>query len=337
MTEQEAQIEFDELEGLPELAMRDEDDDSVSESSDTDVEDNMSESDEDDQKLFETEMKAMEEQAEQLDTDDSGSSAPKDEGKVQLRRSARGTAGVKRYDEDYNWNLMNLSVGAAIRNFGNDARNACKDELLQLFKEKTALVPVKWDSLTQAQKGKVVRSHMFLREKYEDRIFVKLKGRIVADGRMQDQSIYTDYSSPTAKTRSVMTLLKLAAVKGWDLLKVDVGGAFLCASIDETEEVYMIIDETLTEMAGELMPEVTEYIREGRKLVVRVDKAMYGLIQLAKLWYKELTTFLEVNGFEKCPSDECVLVKHVDGKEAIVVLLYVDNLLIMSKVPTDRY
>ncbi len=82
---------------------------------------------------------------------------------------------------------------------------------------------------------------------------------------MQDRSIYIDYSSPTAKTRSVMTLLKLAAVKGWDLLKVDVGGAFLCASIDETEEVYMIIDETLTEMAGELMPEVTEYIREDRK------------------------------------------------------------------------
>jgi len=134
-----------------------------------------------------------------------------------------------------------------------------------------------------------------------------------------------------------MTLLKLAAVKGWDLLKVDVGGAFLCASIDETEEVYMIIDETLTEMAGELMPEVTEYIREDGKSVVRVDKAMYGLIQSAKLWYKELTTFLEVNGFEKCPSDECVLVKHVDGKEAIVVLLYVDDLLIMSKVPTNRY
>jgi len=126
--------------------------------------------------LFETELEAMEEQAKLLDTDDSGSSAPKDEGKVQLRRSTRETAGVKRYDEDYNRNLMNLSVGAVIRNFGNDARNACKDELLQLFKEKNALVPVKWESLTQAQKGKVVRSHMFLREKYEDGIFVKLKG-----------------------------------------------------------------------------------------------------------------------------------------------------------------
>ncbi len=232
---------------------------------------------------------------------------------------------------------MNLSVGAAIRNFGNNAREAGKAELIQLFKEKKALVPVKWENLTPAQRKKVVRSHMFLRDKYEDGMFVKLKGRIVVDGRMQDHLIYMDYSSPTAKTRSVMTLLKLAAVKGWDLLKVDVGGAFLCASIDEDEEVFMIIDETLTEMAQEWMPEVAEYIREDGKLVVRVDKAIYGLIQSAKLWYKELTTFLEANGFQKCPSDECVLVKHVDGKEAIVVLLYVDDLLIMSKVPTDRY
>ena len=79
-----------------------------------------------------------------------------------------------------------------------------------------------WDSLTPELRKKVVRLHMFLREKYEVGKFVKLKGCIVADGRMQDRSVYTDYSSPTAKTRSVMTCLKLAAVRSWDLLKVDV-------------------------------------------------------------------------------------------------------------------
>jgi hypothetical protein len=39
-----------------------------------------------------------------------------------------------------------------------------------------------------------------------------------------------------------MSCLKLAAVKGWDMLKVDVSGAFLCATIDQNEEVYMILD-----------------------------------------------------------------------------------------------
>ncbi len=181
-----------------------------------------------------------------------------------------------------------------------------------------------------------MQSHMFPREKYEDGKFVKMKGRIVADGRMQDRTIYTNYSSPTAKTRSVMTCLKLAAAMEWDLLKVDVGGAFLCATIDENEEVFMLLDESLAGMAAEWIPGIANFVQEDEKLAVRVEKAMYGLIQSARLWYDELTRHLLANGFTKCAADECVLVKHDDGKEAIIVLLYVDDILIISKERSDR-
>jgi len=207
---------------------------------------------------------------------------------------------------------------------------------VQLFVLKKALVPVNWNKLSNRQKKKVVRSHMFLREKYQDGKFVKLKGRIVADCRMQDRTIYTNYSSPTAKTRSVMTCLKLAAAMEWDLLKVDVGGAFLCAPIDKNEEVFMLLDESLASMAAEWIPDIANFVREDGKLAVRVEKAMYGLIQSARLWYDELTRHLLANGFMKCPADECVLVKHEDGKEAIIVLLYVDDILIISKERKDR-
>jgi len=177
---------------------------------------------------------------------------------------------------------------------------------------------------------------MFPREKYEDGKFVKMKGRIVADGRMQDRTIYTNYSSPTAKTRSVMTCLKLAAAMEWDLLKVDVGGAFLCATIDENEEVFMLLDESLAGMAAEWIPGIANFVQEDEKLAVRVEKAMYGLIQSARLWYDELTRHLLANGFTKCAADECVLVKHDDGKEAIIVLLYVDDILIIYKERSNR-
>jgi len=33
----------------------------------------------------------------------------------------------------------------------------------------------------------------------------------------------------------------LAARHNWDLLKLDVGGAFLCANMDESEEVFMVL------------------------------------------------------------------------------------------------
>jgi hypothetical protein len=117
-----------------------------------------------------------------------------------IRRSKRTTAGVRRYDESYEWNLMNLSVNTALRDFGEVADKACEDELKQLFREKKALVPVKWETLNDKQKRQIVKSHMFLKQKFKDGSFVKLKARLVADGRTQDRSLFSDYSLPTTKT-----------------------------------------------------------------------------------------------------------------------------------------
>jgi hypothetical protein len=142
---------------------------------------------------------------------------------------------------------------------------------------------VKWEELTREQQKKAVRSHMFLSEKYEDGVFVKMKARLLVDGRMQDRSLYHDYSSPTAKTKSVMTCLELAAVKGWDMLKLDIRGAFLCDNIDDSKEVFMILDKKLSEMCGQWVPGAGEFITKHGKLVVKVNIAMDGLIQSAKL------------------------------------------------------
>lgn len=177
---------------------------------------------------------------------------------------------------------MNLSVNTALRDFGEVAEKACKDELKQLFREKKALVPVKWDTLNDKQKRQIVKSHMFLKETFEDGSFVKLKAHLVADGT-QDHLLNSDYSSPTTKTCSVITCLELAAVKNWDCIKVDIGGAFLCAKIDEHEEVFLQLDRKMTELAVGCMPELEEWVRrEDQTLFVRVDRAMYRLIQLPK-------------------------------------------------------
>jgi hypothetical protein len=254
-----------------------------------------------------------------------------------LRRSERTNAGVKKQDEAYHWNLMNLSVNAALDSFGKVASDACKDELMQLFIEKKALTPVKWESLSGDQRKKVVRSHMFLREKYEDGQFIKMKAQLVADGRMQDRTVYHDFSSPTAKTKSVMTCLKLAAVHNWDMLKLDIGGAFLWADMTDSEEVYMLLDQQLSEMCSEWVPGVREFVRGNGKLAVKVSKAMFGLIQSAKLWYKELSGYLSSKGFKACKSDECIMVKRMESGSYLVVILFVDDILVLSGGPDNRY
>jgi hypothetical protein len=81
-----------------------------------------------------------------------------------LCRSARPNAGMKRYDEAYDWNLMNLRIGAALKSFRVVTEEACKRELYQLLIEKKALAPVNWNALTEEQKKKVVSHTCFSRK-----------------------------------------------------------------------------------------------------------------------------------------------------------------------------
>jgi hypothetical protein len=37
-----------------------------------------------------------------------------------------------------------------------------------------------------------------------------------------------------------------------------------------------------------------------------------------------------------CPFDECIMVKHTNGQGAIVLILYVDDILILSNIDADR-
>lgn len=75
-------------------------------------------------------------------------------------------------------------------------------------------MPVKWETLSAEQKKHINISHMFLKEKFNNGVFEKLKVGFVADGRMQDRSIHSNYSSPTAKTSSIFPCLKIGATMG---------------------------------------------------------------------------------------------------------------------------
>ena len=90
---------------------------------------------------------------------------------------------------------------------------------------------------------------MFLRDKFDAKgAFEKMKGRMVADGRTQDRTIYNNNASPTVSLKSVFSCLKIAAIEDRKMMKVDISGAFLTADIDETQEVWMLLDKEMTEL-----------------------------------------------------------------------------------------
>jgi hypothetical protein len=115
------------------------------------------------------------------------------------RRTARTNAGKIDRDENFSYSFTQYSVKEGLKRHGQEARKAVVSEFKQLFKGKKALRPVKKKLLTIRQLKKIIRSSMFLKEKYDAfGVFEKLKGRLVADGRMQNKTIYKRLKSPMA-------------------------------------------------------------------------------------------------------------------------------------------
>jgi hypothetical protein len=252
---------------------------------------------------------------------------------VPIRRGER-TRTAKR-EADFEYSLTQLSVKKGLAMHGDAAKQAIIKEFEQLFNKKKVLKPVKRSGLNLKQRRKIIRSSMFLKEKYDGMgKFEKLKGRLVADGRMQDKTLYADKHSPTARLESILMELAIAVKEQKKKAKVDIAGAYLNAFIGDGDDIYMELGKEVTMILVEAFPVLKKYVEPSGKLLTKILKALYGLIQSAALWYQELTTFLKSLGFIPNSIDNCVLNIRSDGRD-MTIILYVDNILILSKNDLD--
>jgi hypothetical protein len=238
-------------------------------------------------------------------------------------------------ETNFEYSLTQLSVKQGLARHGKFAKRAIKKEFMQLFKKKAVLKPVLRSNLSGKQRRKIIRSSMFLKEKFDGMgRFEKLKGRLVADGRMQDRSLYADKRSPTAKLESILMELAIAAREGKLMTKVDIAGAYLNALIGDDDDIYMELSKDVTTILVEEMPTLKRFVEPSGKLLTKILKAMYGLIQSAALWYNALTAFLKRLGFAANSIDNCVLNMRCKGRD-ITIILYVDDILILSTRECD--
>lgn len=282
---------------------------------------------------FEDAVEQEDEAAEQAD--DESEHEEEDTPDARLRRTLRANAGMRRKDENFSYAFSQFTVKEGLRRHGDHAKKAVIAEFKQLFETKKALIPVALKSLDAKKRRKILRSSMFLKEKFDAfGEFEKLKGRLVGDGRMQDRSLYQDLKSPTAKIESIFTCLTIASMNKLNMAKVDVGGAYLNALIESGDEIFMEINRDITAVLVEALPNVKKFVTERGTLIVKVVKALYGLVQSAALWHDTLVTFLKSLGFVQNDIDPCVMNKKIDD-HMITIILYVDDILIMSKVKNE--
>ena len=232
------------------------------------------------------------------------------------------------------YRAFHTSAMKGLREYGPPAYNAIISELKQLLHDKKAMRPVHRKDLSATQLKRAIRSLMFLKTKYDGLgRFEKIKARLVANGAQQDRKVYVDTSSPTAAMQSIMMCLAIAAKEGRHIGTMDIGGAYLNAEMSG-EEVIMELEPMLTTILKKVAPEVSPYVDETGKLLVRLDKALYGCIQSAKLWYNTLTGYLKSLGFEHNAVDPCVMNKVAGGRKCTVVI-FVDDILVMSSHKGD--
>ena len=197
-----------------------------------------------------------------------------------------------------------------------EAREAIIAELKQMLRLKV-WHPVHYSNLSVAARKAILRTSMFLKEKFTaDGLFEKLKARLVAGGDQQDKELYENLSSPTAATSSVMVVAAIAAAERRQVMTIDVGGAFLNADITTTGiTVHVRLDPVMTKLLVEIAPEYQYYVDDRGTCLVQLDKAMYGCVEAAALWFDNLSGVLTADGFVANPHDCCVFNKNgPDGK-----------------------
>src|SRR5271169_4823293 len=121
-----------------------------------------------------------------------------------------------------------------------------------------------------------------------------VKARLVAWGFSQIYGLdYWDTFAPVAKLASLRILLTIFAIEDLEIDQIDVITAFLIGNLKEI--VYTV------------QPEGFEIItKDGRKLVCRLNKSLYGLKQAARVWNKRIHKHLISIGFERTYADNCV-------------------------------
>jgi hypothetical protein len=112
---------------------------------------------------------------------------------------------------------------------------------------------------------------------------------------------------------------------------VDVPGAFMQAKMDEL--LHMRLEGPLAMLLTKVNPEKYEKYKKGKPVIyVKLLKASYGMLQVALLFWQDLTKNLESWGFKVNAYDPCVMNMDVNGKQC-TVLWHVDDLKISHVDP----
>ena len=140
----------------------------------------------------------------------------------------------------------------------------------------------------------------------------KCKARLVVRGDQQDKSKIGDTYAATLAARSFRVFMAIAARFDLEMIQYDAVNAFVHAKLDE--KVFM------------KMPR--GYSKRG--VVLKLNRALYGLRKSPILWQRSFYSFQLDIGFKPVPHEPCCLT--LDG---ILIFFYVDDIVVAYRKPAE--
>ena len=145
----------------------------------------------------------------------------------------------------------------------------------------------------------------------------KFKARLVADGNTQKYGVDFDrIFSTVVKASTIRLVLVVAAANDYNLSQIDIKQAYLQAEV--TENLFMRVP-----------PGIHPFDDQGRPLVCKLKRSIYGLKQAGKEWSTLFADFIVSWGFVRSTIDVC-LFTYSSGSGLLWILVYVDDALIVD-------
>ena len=184
---------------------------------------------------------------------------------------------------------------------------------------------IRYENLNEEQRNKCILSKGFSINKRDiEGKLIKVKGRLVALGNMQSD-IVDEVSSPTSRFESILLFINIATYNGWDLEIIDIAGAYLHAKLNS--DIYMWLDESTSKALLNLSPSYQDFVHNNKKILVKLDKAIYGLHESSLVWYKSLIETLNEIGYQTSKYDAAVTIIKENGVLVGFATLHVDDIL----------
>jgi ribonuclease HI len=174
-----------------------------------------------------------------------------------------------------------------------------------------------WTLVDAKEAKNVITGKWVYKLKYRNGKLEKYKARYCARGFTQKYGIdYEEVFSPVARSHNFRLLSCTACQRNDFIYTLDIKNAFVHAKVPDEMNLYVSQPKGYEETGP-----------NGKVLVCRLNKFLYGLLQSSREFNNQLDILLKNLNFKVSESDPCVYYENVP-ENPITLLIYVDDFLV---------